>query len=189
MVGAHVQCLFSDAAHLKDCANFPGAPKDNRPCDCKWWDATIIQYQKNHGFSVNHTMKDINQGWEEHGVDISRLRPREVGPEAANDGAVERDLTNVLQLAATSKKWQKYWSCDWLDTHATGAQWPTGMRQGQWGEPTVCPQWQRFLHAPVDEVLTMLQLRPECIASSVQLVPQSFVKTAWKQQLRLEGIW
>ena len=74
---------------------------------------------------------------------------------------MERDLTSVLRLAATSKKWQKYWSCDWLETHATGAQWPTGMRQGRWGEPTVCPQWQRFWDTPLDEVLAMLELRPE----------------------------
>ena len=136
---------------------FVGRAKDFH----EWWDATIIEDNKNLRFSVNYTMKDTHEGWEEHDVDISRLHRTELGPEPANDGAVERDRTSVLQLAATNEKWPKYWSCDWLETHATGAQWPTGMRQDQWGKPTVCPQWLRFLDTPLDEVLAMLELRPE----------------------------
>ena len=104
MVGAHVQCLFSDVPHLKDCGKFPGAPRDKRPCDCKWWDATIIQDNKSLGFSVNYTMNSTNEGREEHSVDISRLRHTELGPEPANDRAVERDLPSVLELVATTKK-------------------------------------------------------------------------------------
>ena len=45
---------------------------------------------------MNYTKNDTNEGWEEHGVDISRLRRTELGPEPANDGAVERNLTRVL---------------------------------------------------------------------------------------------
>ena len=133
MVGARVRCLFSGAAHRKDCGKFTGASRDNtcRPCDCKWWNATIIQDNKNLGFSVNYRMSNTNEGWREHIVDISRLRHTVLGPEPANDHAVERDLTSILELAATNKKWQKYWSCHWLETHAAGVQWPTGMGQGQ----------------------------------------------------------
>ena len=67
-------------------------------------------------------MNNRNEVWEEDNVHISRLRHIELGPEPANDRAVERDLTSVLELAATTKKWQKCWSCDWLETHAAGAQ-------------------------------------------------------------------
>ena len=79
---------------------------------------------------VNYTKKDINEGWEEHGVDISRLRRTELGPEPANGDAVARNLTEEVELAATTRKWAKYWSCDWLEAHAPGAQWPRGMEQG-----------------------------------------------------------
>ena len=70
---------------------------------------------------MNYTMNNINEGWGEHNVDISRLRHTELGPEPANDHAVERDLTSMLEQAGTIKKWQKYWSCDWRETHAAGA--------------------------------------------------------------------
>ena len=162
VVGAHVQCLSSDVPHRKNCGKYvPGAPKDGRPCACKWWDAKITQDNKSHGFAVNYTKNDINEGWGEHGVDILRLRRTELGPEPANGDAVARNLTEEVELAATTRKWETYWSCDWLEAHAPGAQWPRGVEQGMWGEPTVCPLWQRFLDTPLDEVLAMLRLRPE----------------------------
>ena len=121
MVGAHVQCLFSDAAHLKSCGKFPGAPRDNKPCDCKWWDATITEDNKSLGFTVTYMKNDTNEGWEEHDVDISRLRRTELGPEPAIEVAVERNLTTMLGIAATGTKWQQQWSSDWLEANAAGA--------------------------------------------------------------------
>ena len=161
MVGAHVQCLYSDAAHLKSCGKFPGAPRDNKPCDCKWWDATITQDNKSLGFSVIYVKNDAKEGWEEHDVDISRLRRTELGPEPATEAAVERNLTTMLGIAATNTKWQHQWSSDWLEANAAGAHWPDNMGEGQWEQATVCPKWQGFLSSGFHEALDMLGLRPE----------------------------
>ena len=77
MVGADVQCLFSNVPHSKNCGKYVrGAPKDSGPC------------------------------------------------------AVARNLTEEVELEATTREWENYWSSDWLEAHAAGAQWPMRVEQG-----------------------------------------------------------
>ena len=50
-------------------------------------------------------------------------------------------------LAATTKKWEKYWSYDWFEAHARGAQWPRGWDRVSGGSRQCVPN-SRSLWTP-----------------------------------------
>ena len=98
MVGKLVQRQYNDSAHQKSCVLYPGT--DCSSCACKWWEAKIMEDNKDNGFRVRFLQADQSKGWEEAGVDLSRLRRTSIAEELTSIGVARNQIPEV-DLAAS----------------------------------------------------------------------------------------
>ena len=97
MVGNFVQCQYNDSGHQTTCPSV--GVIDRSSCACKWWEAQRLEDNKHNGFKVKYLGASLTQGWEEVGVDLSRLRRTGIDDEFQNIG-VMRNLNGEVDLAA-----------------------------------------------------------------------------------------